>query len=140
MGTTFDVYLPRAGTKASSITHRALVEMPRAVRASVIAIVDDTEPLRDVAADVLRRVGYQVVVAEDGEHALERLRELENPVDLLVTDVKMPRMDGVALARHVAAEFPTVPVVFMTGYLDAATLEALHAERPTSPVLAKPFR
>ena len=89
-----------------------------------ILIADDEANLRKVLAAQLARDGYEVLQAEDGAQALELLRE--HHVDLLVTDLRMPRMDGMTLLREALAEDPSLPVVVLTahGTVDTA-VEAL---------------
>ena len=65
---------------------------------------------------VLRSDGFQTIEAENGVQALELMRKLDTTVDLLVSDIQMPKMDGITLACSVRAEFPPVPVILISGY------------------------
>src|SRR5690349_2990326 len=103
--------------------------------ASVILVVDDEEGLRRLAEEALSEAGYDVVLAEDGLAALEILHS-GTRVDLLLTDVVMPRMGGVALAHQAERLRPALPIIFMSGYvLDLADLATVHAT-----LLPKPWR
>lgn len=81
-------------------------------------LVADDEALAALALeDFLSRKGYRVTLAYDGQEALERFRD--DPADVLVTDLRMPRMDGRSLIRALRAGDSALPVVVMTGYLSA---------------------
>ena len=69
---------------------------------------------------VLQCDGFLTIEAENGVHALDLLNKLDGAVDLLVSDIKMPVMDGITLARSVLAEFPSIPVILVSGYADIA--------------------
>jgi DNA-binding NtrC family response regulator len=88
-----------------------------------ILVVDDEPNLRRVLSAMLVREGYEVVLAADGEEALD---SLDDSIDVVITDLKMPRVDGMALLRHAAVQVPDVPVILITahGTIDSA-VEAL---------------
>ncbi|HSO42958.1 MAG TPA: response regulator, partial [Rhodospirillales bacterium] len=100
------------------------------VRKILYVIRADDEPdgpmvgVRALAATALRRAGYRVLVAEDGEAALARLDADDGRIDALITDVMMPGMDGRELARLVADRLGEIPVVLMSGCADEATAAA----------------
>ena len=89
-----------------------------------VLIVDDEPNLRKILAAQLSRDGYDVLLAEDGEQGLTVLRE--HHIDLVVTDLKMPKIDGMTLLREAVKEQPDLPVVMITahGTVDTA-VEAL---------------
>lgn len=101
--------------------------------ASTILVVDDLESVRQLARRMLVDLGYRVYEAADGVEALACL-EANGAVDLVLTDLRMPNMDGWDLATHLARCSPRMPVLFMSGYSE-------HIEPPSllGPVLAKPF-
>lgn len=102
-------------------------------------LVAEDEVLAGMAIeDELLREGYEVVLAPDGQAALEAARQAMP--DLLLTDLRMPRLDGIGLIRALRAEAPALPVVVMTGYVPAGGAEAFHAagEAPVS-LFAKPL-
>ncbi|MGO8917140.1 MAG: response regulator [Stellaceae bacterium] len=84
-------------------------------RKRTILVVDDDEDVRAYFAAVLEAGGFHVVPAEDGEAAL-RLVDGKAPVDLLLTDIRMPNLDGLELARRIAASRPSLRVLFVSGY------------------------
>ena len=103
-----------------------------------ILIAEDEEPLRALIKRALAEEGHAVVETADGSEALDRLQSDRDGFDLLLADIKMPVMDGIALALAVARDFPSLPILLMTGYADqrerVAGLEAL-----ISDVISKPF-
>ena len=106
-----------------------------AVAEKTVLVVDDEAGIRRFVRAALVRQGYQVMEAEDGLAAYEILRGLSGAVDAVVTDVKMPRMDGITLGEKVNAEFPGVEVVYMSGFI----AELPKKEIPLRRFLQKPF-
>jgi CheY-like chemotaxis protein len=103
-----------------------------------ILIAEDEETLRNLLRRALVEVGHSVLTAADGAEALDILTRESGDFDLLLTDIKMPVMDGIALALAAARDFPDVVILLMTGYADqrerANGLDALiHG------VVTKPF-
>ena len=101
-------------------------------------VVDDEPGVRKLAGGILARRGYRVLTAASGTECLERVGGLDEPVALLVTDVLMPDMNGVALWRALAERFPRIQALFMSGY-DASDLEALGIAVEAHRCLTKPF-
>jgi two-component system, cell cycle response regulator CpdR len=103
-----------------------------------ILIAEDEETLCAMCARALAMDGHEVKTAADGSEALDVLTREEGGFDLLLTDVRMPIMDGIALALTVARDFPDMTILLMTGYADqrerAHGLDALIHE-----VITKPF-
>ena len=83
-----------------------------------ILIAEDEEPLRTLIKRALAEEGHFVIATADGSEALETLQSEGGGFDLLLTDIKMPVMDGIALALAVARDFPKLPILLMTGYAD----------------------
>ena len=104
-----------------------------------VLIVDDEPNLRKILAAQLSRDGYDVMTAEDGEQGLQMLRD--HHIDLVVTDLKMPKVDGMTFFRELSSENPTLArrLIFVTG--DVAGTEAERfLEESGCRWLAKPFR
>lgn len=103
-----------------------------------ILIAEDDDNVRRFVAAALTMSGYEVEEAEDGGLAAEIMAEEAGRFDLLLSDIKMPVMDGIALALEVGAAYPDVPIVLMTGFADqrerASGLDALIYD-----IIAKPF-
>lgn len=106
--------------------------------AGTVLVAEDEEAVRRLVVLTLTRRGYSVLVARDGAEALERVEEHEGPIDLLVTDVVMPRMRGPELADRLRAACPSIKVLFMSGYAGANVLAEATAASGTD-FLAKPF-
>jgi CheY-like chemotaxis protein/signal transduction histidine kinase len=83
---------------------------------ATVLVVDDEPTLRAVMRRALTRKGYAVLVAEDGERALTLAREHQGPIDLLLTDVVMPGLSGLQLARLMAADWPDLAVLYVSGF------------------------
>ncbi|MBA2588905.1 MAG: response regulator [Alphaproteobacteria bacterium] len=121
-GTAFNIYLPRRMIEASDA---APVEMAQPAARDVtgqdtILLVEDEEAVRAFAARALRMRGYNVLEAGGGEEALEIVKSDGVKIDLIITDVVMPNMDGPTMVRHVKQLKPDLPVIFMSGYAEEA--------------------
>jgi two-component system, cell cycle sensor histidine kinase and response regulator CckA len=81
-----------------------------------IVLADDDQQIRSFLRGILRSKGFDVREAVDGQEAVEVLKELAGVVDLLITDIKMPRLDGVGLAKVAAEMYPALPVLFISGW------------------------
>ncbi|MBV9605137.1 MAG: response regulator [Solirubrobacterales bacterium] len=114
LGTSVTVMLP--ATTEELATAPADDERDLSGHAEVVLVVEDEDAIREVARRVLERGGYQVLSAPGGPQALELVRERDGPIDLLLTDVIMPRMMGHELAAEVAALRPSTRVMYMSGY------------------------
>ena len=101
----------------------------------VILVVDDEESVRLLLSTLLERGAYTVLLANDGQHALEVARTHAGEISALVTDYKMPRLDGLQLAKTLVAERPGIRVMIMSGRI--SNPEAL--QRSGFPMLPKPF-
>lgn len=102
-----------------------------------VLLVDDETAVRRFAARVLEREGYGVVEATDGAEALELLQGRGTQVDGVVSDIVMPRLNGVELMQALSVSHPGLPVILMSGYATAA-LSELGIAAPCS-ILVKPF-
>ena len=90
-----------------------------------VMVVDDEADVRKVARMCLEKAGYNVVEAEDGEQAIREIKQGDNPVmlDVIVTDINMPKVNGLEAIQFFQQEWPRVPLIVMTGYpnLETAT-------------------
>src|SRR5437016_7365073 len=103
-----------------------------------ILIADDEEAVRSLVARALQMDGHTTVTAQDGAEALEILTREAGKFDLLLTDIKMPVMDGIALALSAARDYPDLIILLMTGYADQR--ERAHGlDSLIHDVIAKPF-
>jgi two-component system, cell cycle response regulator CpdR len=103
-----------------------------------ILLAEDDEALRTLCARALRMDGHEIATACDGAEALDVIARDDASFDLLLTDIRMPIMDGIALALAAARDYPTLTILLMTGYADqrerAHGLDAIIHD-----VIAKPF-
>jgi PAS domain S-box-containing protein len=135
-GTTFKIYLPHFdGRTRRNVTDPAAPTVPRIAHAKVLLVDDDTTVLR-VTRRLLEIGGYTVLVATNGEGALEVLRGA--PVDLVITDTVMPKMGGHELIDQLSVEWPELPVVLTSGYT-ANAIERVSGAPSRRFFIEKPF-
>ena len=103
---------------------------------ATILSVDDDELVRRFVRRILVQQGFHVIEASDGAEALEVASAYTGSIDLLLTDVIMPRVNGLVLARQLLQERPGICVLYVSGYVEQTILLAKH---PESVVLQKPF-
>jgi len=125
VGTTFRIYFPQVLQTLAA--EEAPVRVPTQEIAllrgnETVLLVEDEEAVRIFAASVLRRQGYEVIEAHNGVEALELLQRAHGRVQLLLTDVVMPEMGGPALVARLRDQYPTLPVLYMSGYAERAVV------------------
>jgi CheY-like chemotaxis protein len=103
-----------------------------------ILVTEDDVAVRTFVSRALQLDGHDIVTAEDGEEALETLESEDGSFDLLLTDVKMPIMDGIALTHRAARNWPNLPILIMTGYADQRE-RAISLEKIVRNIVTKPF-
>jgi signal transduction histidine kinase/ActR/RegA family two-component response regulator len=136
-GSTFSVYLPRAtsaAVAAVAVAARPLIPLGH----ETVLVVEDEPAVRRAVQRNLERLGYHVLAAHDGEDALRIIEPLDG-IDLLLSDVVMPGMDGPELACRLRAKWRDLPVLFVTGY-SADRLARTGAVGPRDRVLEKPYQ
>lgn len=147
IGTTFTIYCPAYDAEAEEDALDAGADAapppPAKARdgadeAAVVLLVEDEAPVRAFAARALRLRGHTVIEAQSAEEALERLQDRALDVDLFVTDVVMPGMDGPSWVRQALQDRPDTRVVFVSGYAEDA-MEEGKIGIPNSVFLPKPF-
>ena len=109
-----------------------------------VLIADDEDSMRALVARAIGMDGHDIVTAQDGAEALEILTREQGGFDLLLTDIQMPVMDGIALALSAARDFPDVTILLMTGFADqrerASNLNAIAHDVITKPFSAADIR
>ena len=142
-GTTFKIYLPAAPrlteNKAADVKAQPTERKPADLAGQGnILFVEDEAAVRIIAAKSLRKRGYQVTEAEDGEEALEILEDATEPFDLLLSDVVMPGLDGPGLLKQGRHLLGDARIVFISGYAAEKFSDLLAEERDVT-FLPKPF-
>jgi len=136
-GTVVEVILPSTATHPSvSATPAPPSAAPQAGKPARLLVVDDNADVLSTTCTMLRRLGYATIAAADGFAAMEVLAG-DLPIDLLLTDMSMPRMSGTELAIRARKQHPDLPVVFFSGYADPA---GLPEELQSCQLLSKPVR
>ncbi|RZM35461.1 MAG: response regulator [Sphingomonas sp.] len=137
-GTTVKLYLPRHhGTAQQDETLPGTAQVQGTDVGEIVLVVEDDAVVRSLIVDVLGELGYRAVEAQDGPAGLERLRTMER-IDLLVTDIGLPGLNGREVADAGRALRPGLRVLFMTGYAENAALASGFLE-PGMAMITKPF-
>ena len=136
-GTTFKVYFPKVAEDVTAGKERAKVS-DEISGSETVLIVEDNDALRKLAKNVLRKYGYEILEAENGEKALNVSETHEGPIHLLLTDVVMPKMGGREAADRLQPLYPQMKVIYMSGYTDN-TIVRHGVLAPGLNFLEKPF-
>ncbi|MGD9852684.1 MAG: response regulator [Nitrospirales bacterium] len=104
-----------------------------------VLVVDDEPDVRKVVSMTLEKAGYDVVEAEDGEQAVQEIKSGENPLllDVILTDIRMPKLNGLEAIQYFQKEFPHVPLIVLTGFPDLNMATSL-IQRGVIDYLVKP--
>jgi two-component system, cell cycle sensor histidine kinase and response regulator CckA len=135
-GTTFKVYLPLAQTAVEAESPSSAEQGPITGGSETILMVEDEPLLREANREFLEVKGYRVLEASNGAEALQICQTHQGPIDLLLTDVIMPGISGIELAKSVLASRPAIRVVYMSGYTDQTVDK--RALAPSAMFLQKP--
>jgi signal transduction histidine kinase/ActR/RegA family two-component response regulator len=136
-GTTFELYLPAAKAEQVAVRKDSTTPWPRA-RGEGILLVDDEAAVREVARQALMEFGYEVITAGRGIEALKIFQERRQEIQLVLTDMLMPEMDGPTLVAALRVLDPAVKIVGITGMSDTTGMDGLKT-LALSAVLTKPF-
>jgi two-component system cell cycle sensor histidine kinase/response regulator CckA len=145
-GTTFKIYLPQAAVASAGATDER--DPPAASGSETVLLVEDEQGVRRLVRDILELYGYSVLEADSGEKALEMQASFEGRIDLLLTDVVMPKMTGRDLAEALELSRPETKVLYLSGYTDRVVVDrgvvaagASFLQKPFSPeALARKIR
>ena len=142
-GTTFEIYLPRIEAEGEAAARGADDDDDQALRpdltgAGRVLLVEDEDAVRMFGARALRSKGYQVIEASSGAAALEHIDKAAESIDVLITDVVMPEMDGPTLIKEVRGRHPDMQVIFISGYAEDAFRKQIDENADTH-FLPKPF-
>jgi len=137
-GTTFRVYLPMVDQPVSPrIPPKA--SNPVTTGWETVLLAEDQVSIRNTLREFLESKGYKVLEAQDGSEALDLARHHPGPVDVLVTDVIMPQIRGLEVAKRVTQLHPDICVIFMSGYSEDALLDSRLLSEGSMTLIQKPF-
>jgi signal transduction histidine kinase/CheY-like chemotaxis protein len=136
-GTTFEIYLPKVSERAA---RRDSEDKPAEIERGheTILVVEDEHDVRELACEFLTMTGYSVLRARNGVEAIDLLRRHPGGIDLVLSDVVMPKMGGSELAARLPAVRPGTKIVLMSGYSEFA-VESQNQDQPRNLMLSKPF-
>jgi CheY-like chemotaxis protein len=136
-GTTFEIYFPRVNEPIDLTRERKRDRI--AIRGTeTVLLAEDEEAVRDLIADFLRQNGFTVIEAENGIEGLQNAERGGPTIQLLITDLVMPKMGGWELAERLAPQIPGLRVLYMSGYSEYTAAEATD-NKSLSALLQKPF-
>jgi len=138
VGTTVSLLLPRTLQPALMTASVENLRVPEITQLGTILLVEDEEIIRMLVTDYLQELGYTVLESANAEHALVQLAQ-QQPIDLLLTDVGLPGMDGRQLVLEARKLRPELSVIFVTGYADGAGLRS-DLVSSNMDLIAKPFK
>jgi two-component system cell cycle sensor histidine kinase/response regulator CckA len=136
-GATFEIYLPKASERAA---RRDADDKPAEIKPGheTILVVEDENDVRELACEFLTMTGYSVLRARHGIEAIDLLRRHPGKIDLVLSDVVMPKMGGSELAARLPSLRPGTRILLMSGYSEYA-VESQRQDRPSHLMLSKPF-
>ncbi len=141
-GTTFTLYFPicecRCEVQENQVYHETIVHADLTGNGKIL-LVEDEDAVRVFCARALRDKGYSVIEAQNGESALEFIKSDGTSIDLMITDVVMPKMDGPTLIRYVSDFAPKMRVIFISGYTEDNFRQSLADDNTSIHFLQKPF-
>jgi two-component system, cell cycle sensor histidine kinase and response regulator CckA len=136
-GSTFRIYLPAVSQQVEDAALSSPMDLSIACWQTVL-LVDDNESTRAAVASFLRVCGFKIFEAANGHEALEVAERLDSSIDVLLTDIVMPRMNGQELARRMVERHPRIKILYMTGYTEeAVTVQG--SLRDSEEFIVKPF-
>jgi len=141
VGTTFTLMFPAHGAGAEQVQQPEVgsrPDLPEVEHSGVVLLVEDEAPVRSFATRALKMRGFTVLEAASGEEALEVLDMNHPQIDVFVSDVIMPGMDGPSWVRQAREDYPNVPVIFVSGYAEDSFSDD-QARIENSSFLPKPF-
>jgi len=137
-GTSFDIYFPAVASNLSEEINDNM-ESRNLNGSESILIVEDETAVRTMIAKTLLRFGYTVMEAENGVEGVKKLHQLESPIDLILTDVIMPKMNGPEFINEATTLYPNISVLYMSGYAEQ-TMFKDGQQSPDIHFISKPFQ
>jgi two-component system, cell cycle sensor histidine kinase and response regulator CckA len=136
-GTTFSVFIPAVLDKVKDVVDLDRRQLQSSGDNEMVLVVDDEQFILELTRETLEGAGYRVITASDGAEALDRYREMSNEIDVVITDLMMPEMDGITAIRELKQIRADLPIIAASGVSGDRIGEALAAG--ASMFLAKPF-
>jgi two-component system cell cycle sensor histidine kinase/response regulator CckA len=136
-GTKFTLYFPRCILEKTSESAEA-VEIKAHKGTETILLAEDEDSVRSLTTEVLKKGGYEVIAVRDGESALEEIKARSGEIQFLLTDVVMPKMNGMQLAQEVKKLFPGIRILYVSGY--AQDVVGNLSEMQRTDFIHKPFK
>jgi two-component system cell cycle sensor histidine kinase/response regulator CckA len=136
-GATFTAYIPRVGVARNVAVNDDMVPVSVGEVPTVL-LVEDHEAVRSLVRNFLMNSGYRVLEAENGEEGIRLGNEYDGPIDLLITDMMMPRSNGLEVARVIAARRAEMKIIFISGHA-AELVNSLEGLPSGARFLPKPF-
>ena len=137
-GTAFNIYLPLSESRKEIYQQEPPVLQSSRNASETILLVEDEGAVRQIMREILEQTGYRVVEAIDGEHALRELQQHRDAIHLLITDIIMPKMDGLTLCQKAQVIKPGLKSIFISGYHDKI-LDSKGGDGQEKHYLSKPF-
>lgn len=138
IGTTFKIYLPATKEKLSVTTVEEVHKVEQKTGTECVIIAEDDEDIRTFIFKALKSVGYEVLLSENTSNCLELIKQNKDKVDLLITDIIMPQMNGLMLYKKAKLIAPQLKVLYMSGY-EETVLAPDSTIDPSIAYLSKPF-
>jgi CheY-like chemotaxis protein len=136
-GTIIKIYFPRAdGAEAAQPAPKTALKPGPATE--TILLVEDNDAVREIVSEILQDLGYTVLIARNGQHALKLVSSYSEPIDLLLSDIVMPGISGRTLAETLQQTHPNLKVLLMTGYSEE-TIADFGVVTPKIDLLQKPY-
>ncbi|HEX2911431.1 MAG TPA: PAS domain S-box protein [Chloroflexia bacterium] len=137
-GSSFKIYLPEVEVREDLSRAKASPSQNLPHGSETVLLVEDEEGVRKLLTKVLQRYGYKTLVASNGSEALLKCEQTRPKVDLLITDMVMPQMSGPELAQHMAALYPDLKILFMSGYTEQEVFRQVRLDEKRG-FVQKPF-
>jgi two-component system cell cycle sensor histidine kinase/response regulator CckA len=136
-GSSFTIYLPQA-TESCAVLASDSAARPQPIRRETVLVVEDEPGVREVACEFLKAKGYSVLEACDGKEALSIIEHKPGEIDLVLSDMMMPKMGGIELVEQLASVAPNLKIVLMSGYYEYSNLNSRCIPAGVS-LVQKPF-
>jgi CheY-like chemotaxis protein len=136
-GTTATIYLPQVDEPVEEVIQRT-DGLKLSSGGETILVVEDEQNIRDILAGILPACGYRIILAQDGEEALEQWEKNKDQIDLLLADVVLPGISGIQLSQRLLASNPGLKVIYMSGFPDDVIKSHGFVDKDMS-LIQKPF-